>query len=213
MIDVPSAAPSGPELLWWPESGIGYFPVDQALGVYDEGYWQKYIGYDTSPMGRRLARARVELVARHYPRGLALIDVGIGAGGFILARSEGGDPTFGSDVNPTALAWLEARGLRRDPEHATFPHALSFWDCLEHIPEPGPMLAQADAVFVSLPLFEGPEHILRSKHFRRDEHCWYFTRAGLIRFFERHGFECAEHNTAETLIGREDISSFAFLRR
>ena len=207
----PSGAPAGEELIWWPESGMGYFPVDQRLGVYDAGYWAKYVAMDASPMGQRLQRARVDFVERHLGSNAELIDVGIGAGGFLTERNRRGLPTFGTDVNPIALEWLSERGLWRDP--CTDPvGALSFWDCLEHIPEPDPLLAPADFVFVSLPIFEGPEHVLRSKHFRKDEHCWYWTRDGLIAWMARRGFACAEHNTMESVLGREDIHSFAFLR-
>lgn len=189
---------------------MGYYPVDQTLGVYDRDYWAKYVAYDASPLGRDLTRARVDLVNRYWSD--EVIDVGIGAGGFVRERRRTGRDTFGWDVNPTALEWLRGHDLARDPMVEPVGFALTFWDCLEHIPEPDAMLSRAAMVFVSLPLFDGPEHVLRSKHFRRDEHCWYWTRAGLLAWFADRGFSCVEHSTIESLLGREDISSFAFAR-
>jgi hypothetical protein len=208
-MNIPTAAPGGDQLIWWPEAGMGFYPVVPGPEPYDLAYWERYEGYDASPLGHRLTGARIEMVNRWWTG--PLIDVGIGAGGFLKARS-GFAPTFGADVNPHAIAYLESRGLRRDPEADNGRIALSFWDCLEHIHEPDAMLARALFVFVSLPLFTGPEHVLRSRHFRRDEHCWYWTREGLLQWFAARGFQCQEHNTAESLLGREDIHSFAFRR-
>ena len=68
-------------------------------------------------------------------------------------------------------------------------------------------------VFLCLPLFTGPEHVLRSKHFRPDEHYWYWTYEGLLWWMGEHGFTCIEHGTPESLLGREDIHTFVFNRR
>ncbi len=55
-------------------------------------------------------------------------------------------------------------------------------------------------------------HAAGSRHFRRDEHYWYFTDAGLCVWMDRHGFQLRERDNIETLLGREDISSYAFER-
>jgi hypothetical protein len=65
---------------------------------------------------------------------------------------------------------------------------------------------------VSCPIYENSEHILRSKHFRKDEHCWYWTEQGLITFMRHYGFEVVESNRMESDIGREDIGTFVFKR-
>jgi len=67
--------------------------------------------------------------------------------------------------------------------------------------------------FVSLPIFRDAHHARTSKHFRPDEHYWYWTRAGFIWFAERCGFSVIEHNTMESLAGREDIETFVLARR
>lgn len=156
-------------------------------------------------------RSRVDFVARHY-RG-QLVDIGIGSGAFIELRRKLGKTTYGHDVNPVALEWLDKRGLLIDPY--LFPQdAISCWDVLEHIADFRSLLASARAwVFLSIPLFRDAEHVLASKHFRPNEHFWYFTLKGLIYAFSLLGFDMVEHNTKEIEIGREDIHNFAFHRR
>jgi hypothetical protein len=192
-------------LVWLPELGVGYYPVQES--PYDAAYFEKYQSYAQTEMGRKLTQARVDLVRRHW-WGLVL-DVGIGSGSFVEACSH---PAYGFDVNPAAVEWLSSRDLWMDPYASQVP-CMTFWDSLEHIHNPQPILANiAHMAFVSLPIFTGSEHILRSKHFRKDEHCWYWTRSGFLRFMADNGFEVVERNAMEQELGREDIETFAFRR-
>ena len=191
-------------LTWWPELGMGWYPVTES--PYDAAYFAKYCLMDQTNAGQALTEARIDLVRRHY-RG-ECCDVGIGGGRFVVESG-----ARGFDINPDAVAWLTGRGLFSDPYHVAFD-ALTFWDSLEHIHDIHGVLARAGKfVFVSIPIFDGPDHILRSKHFRKGEHCWYFTRRGFIDFMVREGFAPLEISLMEQDIGREDIESFAFVRR
>ena len=195
-----------PGLIWSPERAIGYYPVHGGP-AYDEAYFAKYQSYADTPMGRALTRSRVNFVAKHWHG--PVTDIGIGSGQFVETR---GETTTGFDVNPAGIAWLRGRGLFHDP-YAEPVAAATFWDSFEHIADPAALLARVNhAVFLSLPVFDGPDHALRSKHFRPTEHYWYFTRAGLVRYMHEAGFHLAEHATFETSLGREDIESFAFRR-
>lgn len=194
-------------LTWFPERGMGYYPVRSNGHVYDQAYFDKYVAYGKTPLGHELTAARVRLVQRFLTDG-SVIDVGIGAGDFVQARGECA-PTYGFDINPVGVAWLQERGLFRNPEVGEVD-GLTFWDSIEHIAEPELTLSQTTWAFLSLPIFTGPDHVLRSKHFRRDEHCWYFTRRGLIDWMGGQGFVCREHTTMESLLGREDIETFVF---
>ncbi len=179
--------------------------------TYDEAYWAKYQHMADTDMGRALTQARIDLVARHYDG--PLLDVGIGSGQFIVGRlSSRGRNTYGYDVNPLAIEWLKERALYLNLYKESV-RALSFWDALEHIPDPGAAVARAgEWVFVSLPIFDGPEDCLASKHFRPGEHLWYWTHGGFVRWMERQGFECVEHNVIESDLGRDGIGSYAFRR-
>ncbi|MXF04503.1 methyltransferase domain-containing protein [Escherichia coli] len=193
------------ELVFLPEVGMGRYPVPEAR-PYDAAYFARYQQMAATPMGQALTRARIQLVARHWSG--PVLDVGIGAGQFVEARPQ----TQGYDVNPAGIAWLKQRGAWRDLYSDRWP-VLTFWDSLEHIDRPDVAVAKAQRwVFVSIPVFESAEHILRSRHFRKDEHIWYWTHAGLLAWFRRQGFECVEYNDRESQLGREGIRSYAFRR-
>jgi hypothetical protein len=138
-----------------------------------------------------------------------MVDVGIGSGAFIERRN---DPTFGFDINPAGVVWLKERDLWCDPYDEAVP-AVSMWDVLEHMHDFRPLLANVRQwLFLAVPIFRDAEHVLRSKHYRRDEHCWYFTRAGLVSVLRGLGFELIADSDMEIHAGREDIGAFAFRR-
>lgn len=194
-------------MTWWPGRMMGFYPAEPD-GTYDESYWSKYVGYAKSTLGRELTRRRVSLT-RKYVGTAALLDVGIGCGHFVERR---GGKTTGYDVNPTAVNWLLKRGQWQDP-HFKEPENASFWDALEHIRHPEDLVKRVrNYVFLSIPIFRDQKHALGSKHFRPDEHFWYFTEEGLERWFHERGFQLAEKNRMEEECGREDIGTFVFRR-
>lgn len=217
--DAPAATPAGMprcavfdrwadrELVWLPELGMGRLRVEQA--PYDATYFQKYERYARTPLGVALTEQRVRLVNRFTDE--HVIDVGIGAGAFVQAR---GGWTWGYDVNPEGVRWLHDHARWRDP-YVGGPHnAMCFWDVLEHIAEPARILAQVRRfVFVSLPIVPGDGPPSPSwKHYRPDEHCWYWTRRGFVAWMAEHGFTKRLYTDFETQLGRQDIGTFVFER-
>ena len=191
-------------LNWKPEIGIGYYPVKET--PYDAEYFQKYSAYETSDIGIQLNSARLELV-RRYVNASEVIDIGIGSGMFMNEAN-----CEGFDINPVAIELLKKSGSYVNPYERKSRHA-TFWDSLEHITEISDIFENITGyAFVSIPIFRSCEHILQSKHFRKDEHCWYFTEKGIEWFMESHGFFLVEHSTIEIDIGREDIHTFVFRR-
>jgi hypothetical protein len=155
-------------------------------------------------------RARCALVERHF-RG-TLIDVGSGCGAFITERKYWRRTTYGFDVCPASMEWLEQRQLFIDPHMVPFQGA-SMWDVLEHIADFRSLLANIrEWLFLAIPIFRDSSHALESRHYRPDEHFWYFTRDGLVGVLGSLGFQLVEENDEETKLGREDIMSFAFKR-
>jgi len=197
-------------LTWWPELGIGYYPVEAGHAPYDRDYFERFDRQAHTDLGRALMRARINFVEQHY-RG-TLIDVGVGSGAFIELRQDRRRPTYGYDVNPVGIEWLEDRKLFVDPHMVMFD-AATLWDVLEHIPDFQSLIANVrEWLFLSLPIFRDAEHALRSKHFRPEEHCWYFTRDGLVAAMGMCGFGLVTESNIETDLGREDIGTFAFRR-
>lgn len=192
------------QLVWLPELGVGWYPVKES--PYDDAYWQNYRQMDATPVGTVLTARRVDWARRWGANAARTVDVGIGGGRFCVEFG-----CKGWDINPHALEWLLSSGRALDPSLRKVDTA-TFWDSLEHIHDPRPILANVErCVLVSMPIYRNVAHILGSKHFKKDEHCWYFSAEGLTRFMERHGFTLAGWNTMEQP-EREDIETFAFMR-
>jgi hypothetical protein len=189
-------------LRWLPDHGIGYHPLEGS----PPDYFQHYAALDATHTARRLNYARMQMLNRHWigPAD-AVVDIGIGSGAFVeLAQCKG------FDVQPAGIEWLQRRGRFVDP-YKEGVRVACFWDSLEHIPDPAPLLSKVTQLaFVSLPVFRDLDHLLASKHFKPAEHCWYFTDAGFRLFMRSHGWEYIEKNDFESAIGRDGILSYAF---
>ena len=186
-------------LQWFPELGVGYYPVSGS--PYDQQYFDRFARQADTPIGRKLMKQRVAFVGQHY-RG-TLVDVGIGSGAFIEAR----DDTYGFDINPAGVAWLKKRCLWFNPYDRPVA-AISMWDVLEHMPDSRPLLANVEEwLFLAVPLFDDAEHVLRSKHYRKDEHFWYWTRRGLVTDAGELGFKSLSESNMETSMPDEKTSA------
>lgn len=191
--------------LWWSEE-LGYGWHSSPPMQYSGEYFAHYQKLDETPMGAALTKARLELVEKYTKASLG-VDIGIGGGRYV--KESWGD---GYDVSSEAVEWLKETGSYKDPYTEKVSH-VTCWDSLEHIPEPEKLLAQVDDwFFVSLPTFDSAEEALASKHYKPAEHLWYFSIPGLILWCEDQGFQVMEVNHAETELGREGITSFAFKR-
>ena len=190
--------------LWSSEQGRGYH--SRPAMRYEGAYFAHYQKLDETQMGSLLTKACLELVEK-YTKASQGVDIGIGGGRYV--KESWGN---GYDVCDDAVAWLERTGSYTDPYVAPVSH-VTCWDSLEHIPEPEKLLANVrDWLFVSLPLCESPEEWQSSKHYKPGEHLHYWSLQGFISWCASLGFECVEVNHAETELGREGITSFAFKR-
>lgn len=193
--------------LEWVPQGMGALRVVDP--PYDAHYFENYQKLAQTSMGVAITRARIDMVDRMWGRG-HVVDVGIGCGSFIQER---GGWTWGYDVNPTGIRWLEHHARWRDPYEAPVS-CVTLWDVLEHIPDPKRLLDNVTGwAFISCPVVPGdgpPGEDWR--HYKPREHCWYWTRQGLTLWMGEHGFKCRAYSTVETTLGRQDIGTFAFQR-
>lgn len=176
---------------------------------YDKDYFHKYVGYEGSPISVLLNESRVYITEK-YCKG-PLLDIGIGSGEFIKSSKL---KVYGFDINPLGVRWLKSRDLFLDPyEEVSDVCGWTFWDSLEHFPEPQDILTRIQPgqyAFISIPIFENILEIKEWKHYRPNEHFYYFTTSGLIQYMTDCGFDFLEYNDEEIKAGRQDILTFVF---
>lgn len=192
--------------------GIAY-QLDMSKSVsYDKDYYEKYIKMAGSEIANKLNHCRTTLTEKWC--GGPLLDIGIGSGEFIESSKI---KVYGFDINPYAVRWLEERNIFVNPYKNVpeFIHGWTFWDTLEHIREPHitfSKIRSGSYVFVSIPIMKTLLDIKQHKHYRPNEHYYYFTTEGFVRWMGDHGFNYKEHNDLETKAGRESIETFVFLK-
>lgn len=208
---------NGNDIVWSEELGIGYLPSNSTdAEVYDSNYWKSYVEKSNTPIGWALNGARMHLTDMAIAMldaktddecMFGVLDVGIGSGAFVERYG-----AYGFDVNPVANAWLKENKLFQNPYKQPVEIA-TMWDVIEHIDNPTDLLSNVtDAVVLSTPIYKSFTDCLKSKHYKPNEHIWYFTSDGLVRYMEFYGFTCYHEDYRETEIGRESIGSFIFLR-
>lgn len=195
---------------WSQEDGYGYYPVNNE-GVYDDIYFEKYLKYENTNTGELLNKIRVDLANRYCPSG-KILDIGIGSGQFIKAVDG-----YGFDVCQKAIDYLKSNGRWIDfkKEGAYSFELVTFFDSFEHEDDIDSLVEAccSKPILMSIPIFKDKDHVLRSKHFRKDEHFHYFTRNGLIKYFDLRGYKCVYNDNPETKAGREDIETFVFEKK
>jgi len=190
------------QMIWLPEIQVGWYPIIKPV-AYNQAYFDKYQVYRSSKMGKQINAFRIDFVNKHYKG--EVIDIGVGSCHFVDEREK----TFGYDVSAEAIEELSIRKKFRDP-YFYRPYAITCWDSLEHIMDCWGLVERVQKyVFISVPTIGNNTS---SKHYKTDEHWWYFTRHGLIDAFEEMGFKLLEMSSEETQLGREDITTFAFER-
>lgn len=201
------------ELVWDTDTEYGYFPVDKWLATnnidspYDTEYFTKHKVAEATELSRKLHDFRLKLVNK-YTNGV-VVDVGIGSGQFVEYRNNQGHRTYGLDVNPLGLSWLEERGLLASLNDE-IPVA-TFFHSLEHMQNYSDILDRVSKfAIVSLPIFRDYNHILTSKHFRKDQHYHYFGHRGFVSMMWGHGLRLIEQSDHESELGLDGVRTFVF---
>jgi hypothetical protein len=139
------------DLVLFRKHGVAVQRDMSVTAAYDQAYFDKCAGYQGSAIAAAVNAGRARMVEHSYGCG-PLLDIGVGSGAFLLERKR----TFGYDVNPVAEAWLKARGRWIEPDAFAHFAAFSFWDVIEHLPDPDVYfhaIAPGAFVFASLPIF------------------------------------------------------------
>jgi hypothetical protein len=177
--------------------------------AYAEDYFYNYVRRVNTKIAKKLNKARVDISHKYCK---CILDVGIGCGEFIENCKI---KTYGYDINHIGINWLKKRNLFVDP-YQEIPEEVdgfTFWDVIEHMPEPQTLFGKLPSksyLFTCLPIFKDITKFKESKHFRPNEHYYYWTKDGFIRFMTDSGFDFIEWNDLETQAGRENVLTFCF---
>lgn len=190
---------------WYIEKGYGYLEPDHTF-IYDKDYLQKFKDYEQDPKTDKLNELRREFVDV-YIQGQFLLDYGCGACTFIKSRPN----TYGFDLIPETIEQL--KDLEKYFKPICCLPNICFWDSLEHIPDPSIILKHVlEYAFISTPIYKDVESVFTSKHYKPNEHLWYFTMRGLINYMKENNFIHIAYYDLESKIGRKSIGTFAFKR-
>lgn len=200
------------DLVWFHDADCGYVhPVEQYR--YGRAYFDDYIERSRLRDSDRLMLVRENTVRNHHNG--EIVDFGAGACTFVQHMKQTGYRGItGYDINPWSVQVLTNSQLYRDPWTGRKPEAMTFWDTLEHVADPEAIVSRVGKwAFLSAPIFLCMDHARRSKHYKPNEHIWYFTARGLRSLFERCGFVCVEEHNKESETCREGIGTFVFKRK
>lgn len=175
---------------------------------YGSDYFNKYVKYEGTPTAILINKSRVNITEKYCK---TVLDIGIGSGEFIKFSKI---KVYGFDVNPVGVNWLKFQKLYINPyDYVPEIDGWTFWDSLEHFPEPQKVLniiRPGHYIFISIPIFSDILKIKECKHYRKNEHYYYFTAVGLINYMRTFKFRLLEHTDAEIKAGRKNILTFVF---
>lgn len=191
------------------EKGHWFYPVKDF--VYDKEYFNKYKKYAKTDFGKSLLQSRLEIINQFKGK---VLDIGVGACALINAYPN----SMGYDVNPIAIQKLKREKRWFDPYNCPLEdlkqfNIISFFDSLEHMEKPEILLNRLTTqnLIIAIPIFKNKDHLIKSRHFRKDEHYHYFTCQGFIKYMKKLGFKLLGHFDNEIQVGREDIHTFTFI--
>lgn len=196
------------EFNWCKEEGIIY-QKDMSHSIkYDKEYYQKYVNFQNTEISKKINIGRKNITEKYCG---SVLDMGIGSGEFIRNCQI---KAYGFDINECAIKWLKDLNLFVNPyENMPNVDGMTFWDSLEHMTNPNAILSlfkKNQYALISLPTFDNMPNIKNSKHYRPNEHYYYFTIDGMLKYMNDSGFQVIEIDDFETKAGRESITTFVF---
>ena len=198
-------------------------PIEYGNDYFDK--LKKYEGADRSDRAQKISGGRVRMVKRYeeYWSSFAhenILDYGCGACTFIKTILD--DDYFhifprGWDVMTESKRNMPQGSRWFDPYNENMREIglITMWDVIEHLPEPSKLLdlvKHGTCVILSTPLYDSLDDIKDSKHYRPNEHFWYFTDKGIKVFMAEHGFFFEEQQYFEMAAGRENIGTYVFVK-
>jgi len=158
--------------------------------IYDKAYYLKYVKQAKSKLGKNIYKTRWKLITKYIKNG-AILDFGCGPGAFNKAGPDNFSK-YGYDINPYCR-------FEKFPK-VKFWDIVTFWDSLEHTPDFYGIIKKLNPkwIFLSCPNLESVKiPITQWKHYRPEEHLYYFDRHSLKVILELLGYQIVEINYDE----------------
>lgn len=185
---------------------IGWQECRNVSVNYDKAYFDKLKGYEYTEIENKISQYRILLTMKYIKPDKRILDFGCGTG--IFVRKHPYNAIAGFDI------LYEKNDGNMIQNFKTYD-AICMWDVLEHLQEPDKYINALKLngfLFLSLPIFDNLDDLKQSKHYRPNEHYWYFTDKGLKDYFIKNGYELREEGKGEIEAGRENIKSYVFQR-
>lgn len=192
--------------------------LDIAVPVqYDQWYFDKYTSYEGSDIANKLVDGRIDLIKKWCHPGGKSLDIGIGSGELIKKAKD--LLIYGYDINPYGVEWLKSidryidlyKVLEEQDQTKKLEFDYLFFDSLEHIRHPHLILDKIlskTIVCISVPIIKDIKNVRESKHYRPNEHFYYWTHLGFVNWVQRYNFKVRDISNFEIVAGREDIYTF-----
>lgn len=182
--------------------------------IYDKSYYDHYKNLEKYEICKNLNNERYKLV--NYFKCKKIMDIGVGSGAFIQTCEK--IQCFGYDINTFSKSWLCEKNIFLNPyeDDTSYIDGWTMWDVLEHLRNPYLLLRKIkskDYLFLSLPIYDNFSNLHTSKHFKLNEHFFYFTHDGLIDFICRQDFIFIHYDKKEIDLGRESIYRYVFTKK
>lgn len=165
--------------------------VQDGTVLYDEQYFRKYLNYPVTEIAKLRVNEIKKFIAPHTG---AVIEIGYGTGNFLMEMKRYGYKPYGVEIN--RYAWLHTREIQEIPRLGPWPESdcVAFFDSLEHSQE---ILTYLHLAFKSSPLVcisvpdTGNRNLVdfhKWRHYRPDEHFWYFNEKTLTKLLSSFNF-------------------------
>jgi SAM-dependent methyltransferase len=189
--------------------------ADRVAEIYNESYWlspaAKDYGYTDyradAPHWLRTYRRRAAVLDSRLAPGSRVLDVGCAAGYFLEVMKDGGHDVWGLEISAPIAEEARRRlgeerihigGLEGAPYAPGQFDLVTFWDVVEHLPDPVDALRRARRLLKpdGLLLIETQNvesHFARLmgrrwQHFKQAEHLWHFSPSTATRLVQAGGF-------------------------
>ncbi len=178
--------------------------------IEDAVYTHDYAGYRSDPVFEQGIRTLLDSsIVPRLPQGARVLDVGCGSGDFLAAATERGFQPTGIDISEAGAELCRQRGFEAfsgdflTADVGTEYDAVTMWDVIEHLRDPGAFfqrsrdLLRTGGLFVGkVPAF-GPISVGLSNHVPRlasmllgaPDHVQYFSQESLGALLRRTGFD------------------------